>query len=500
MFRPPCWANSFNFLKIGKITKTVIKLKNKENNFQHIKWCFCFFVMFHVFWFFVIFVLSRLLVYVGLWFEPLPPPSPKNVSLRGGPGADKNEGGEVGRDPPPPKKMSVWGGLSLTFPNVKKDAGASTKALWGGPGLTFPNVKNDAGKHKSTKKSVFFWRRRRPLAGDVFTKRKKTLTFLCLLASFLTFEKVNPGPLSECFCACPGVLLDIREGQRQPPSDWHFFFWGGPSPPPPPSFLSAPGPLRLTFCWAGGVPPHPPPHFCQRRASPLRLTFFGPPPPPPELFLTLGKVKCHRHLWGGGGGGSDWHFLGGERGSNHKPTKARLFCALWVKTSPLIPPPSPSPPNLSTSLPHPTPSQPHPLLSPPPNGIRICLSFLLLSFENVKDNITFFIHLSHRSSSRGSLCVFFVMGQRGRLTSEIGEARLFWVRDQASSCSRGWVVQVTGLAWTRFECVKVGLEFRGWPWFFRGLISEVGLADPVWTRHRPTRTLCTSPCSVSVVR
>ena len=54
-------------------------------------------------------------------------------SLREEAGADKNEGGGVGRDPLPKKCQSE-----------------------GGPGLTFPNVKNDAGKHKSTKKSVFF--------------------------------------------------------------------------------------------------------------------------------------------------------------------------------------------------------------------------------------------------------------------------------------------------------------------------------------------------------
>ena len=47
------------------------------------------------------------------------------------------------------------------------------------------------------------------------SQKKKTLTFLCL-------------------CACPGVVLDIREGQRR-------------------------APLRLTFCWAGGGGRPPPP-------------------------------------------------------------------------------------------------------------------------------------------------------------------------------------------------------------------------------------------------
>ena len=30
-----------------------------------------------------------------------------------------------------------------------------------------------------------------------------------------------------------------------------------------------------------------------------QIDIFWPPPPPPELFLTLGKVKCHRHFFGG---------------------------------------------------------------------------------------------------------------------------------------------------------------------------------------------------------
>ena len=58
--------------------------------------------------------------------------------------------------PPPPKKCQSEG-PGLTFPNVKNDAGASTKALCWGPGLTFQNVKNDTGKHKSTKKNQCFF-------------------------------------------------------------------------------------------------------------------------------------------------------------------------------------------------------------------------------------------------------------------------------------------------------------------------------------------------------
>ena len=94
-----------------------------------------------------------------------------------------------------------------------------------------------------------------PLAGDAFTKKKNTDFFvlLCLPSSLLTFGKVNPGP---------------------PQTD--IFLGRGSLPTPPHLILSAP-------------------------ASPHRLTFFAPPPP--GLFLTLGKVKSHRHLGGGGGEG-----------------------------------------------------------------------------------------------------------------------------------------------------------------------------------------------------
>ena len=51
-------------------------------------------------------------------------------------------------------------------------------------------------------------RRRRPLAGEAFTPSQKTRTFLC-------------------FCVCPGIVLDIREGQPSAPSDWHFLEGGG---------------------------------------------------------------------------------------------------------------------------------------------------------------------------------------------------------------------------------------------------------------------------------
>ena len=59
------------------------------------------------------------------------------------------------------------------------------------------------------------------------------------------------------FYACPGVFLDIREGQPQPPLRLTFFF-GGPLP----SFFVSAGPaLRLTFL---GAPPPPSPNV-QRR-------------------------------------------------------------------------------------------------------------------------------------------------------------------------------------------------------------------------------------------
>ena len=49
-----------------------------------------------------------------------------------------------------------------------------------------------------------------------------------------------------------------------------------PSTPPLPSFLSAPGPLRLTFFFGGGGGSLPPlPSFLSVPGPPLRLTFFG---------------------------------------------------------------------------------------------------------------------------------------------------------------------------------------------------------------------------------
>ena len=64
---------------------------------------------------------------------------------------------------------------------------------------------------------------------------------------------VTPPP---CLCACPGVVLDIREGQRGPSLRVTIFFGGRTlSTPLPPHFCQRRAPLRLTFCWAGGSPP-----------------------------------------------------------------------------------------------------------------------------------------------------------------------------------------------------------------------------------------------------
>ena len=106
--------------------------------------------------------------------SPLPP---KNVSLRGGPALTKMRGEEWGGTPLP-KNVSLRG-----------------------PGLTFPNVKNDAGAStKSTMQSVFFF---------------------FFLASFLTFGKVNPGPSQ----------TDIFFGEGVPPHSSPLIFVSARLPP-----------------------------------------------------------------------------------------------------------------------------------------------------------------------------------------------------------------------------------------------------------------------------
>ena len=42
---------------------------------------------------------------------------------------------------------------------------------------------------------------------------------LCGVTSRDTRPKKKKHGLFLCFCACPGVILDIREGQPRPPSD-----------------------------------------------------------------------------------------------------------------------------------------------------------------------------------------------------------------------------------------------------------------------------------------
>ena len=77
----------------------------------------------------------------------------------------------VKNPPPPPKKAVDFGTVDLPECQEAPSPHPKKKSILAP--LTFPNVKNNAGKHKSTRRSVFFRRRRRPLAGDAFTKKKK---------------------------------------------------------------------------------------------------------------------------------------------------------------------------------------------------------------------------------------------------------------------------------------------------------------------------------------
>ena len=69
-----------------------------------------------------------------------------------------------------------------------------------------------------------------------------------------------------------------------------------------------------------------------------------------------------------------------------------------------------------------------------------------------------------------------LLGWRGRVGSGIGLARLMRERDRASSYSRGWVMQVTGLSCTKWSVpMSYWIVFVAWPWFGRNVVSEAGL-------------------------
>ena len=57
--------------------------------------------------------------------------------------------------------------------------------------------------------------------------------------------------------------------------------------------------------------------------------------------------------------------------------------------------------------------------------------------------------------SRVPLNMHCLEGQKGRVWSGIGLARLVRGRDPASSCSQGWVVQVAHFFVDEVECVDV---------------------------------------------
>ena len=86
-------------------------------------------------------------------------PSPaKNVSLRGGAGADKNEGGGWGGTSPPKKCQSEGGPADKNEGGgVGRDPSPQKCQSEGGRGLTFPNVKNDAGASTKAQKSPCFF-------------------------------------------------------------------------------------------------------------------------------------------------------------------------------------------------------------------------------------------------------------------------------------------------------------------------------------------------------
>ena len=146
--------------------------------------------------------------------------------------------------------------------------------------MTFKTTPGQAQKHKKVR--VF-------LKATLSLQKKKNTDFLC-------------------FCACPGVVLDI---------------------------FGQPGPLQTDIFWGGGVPPSS--SFLSAPASPLRQTFFVATSP--ALFLTLGKVSCHRHLGEGGRLRLTFFWERGGGVQTHKPTKpnavsAGTGCHCWNLHSP----------------------------------------------------------------------------------------------------------------------------------------------------------------------
>ena len=82
-------------------------------------------------------------------------------------------------------------------------------------------------------------------------KNTDFFVLLCLLASFLTFGKVNPSPLQSAFVLAPASFLTFGKVNDNPPQT-DIFLGGGGGPSPPPS-----------------------PHFCQHRAPPQTDIFLG---------------------------------------------------------------------------------------------------------------------------------------------------------------------------------------------------------------------------------